>query len=227
VLTAVTTVPSFPSLRCANYAIIQTRISGTHLALPVRVHLKTAKRIAQLKAQVAGIKTGSELVQRAEHQAATGSTKREGKRQSDASPNLRVVTKRKHKTSARENTRVAGFEYKQRKPEDSLLRKVIKENRASFLQYIRSNRDGNSLPPFVIKELEKYIECGVIRKGLALFKCYKCGRPKVVAFSCKGRGFCPSCGGKRMTMQAAHLVDNVIGLIPTRQWVISVSFGDG
>lgn len=41
----------------------------------------------------------------------------------------------------------------------------------------------------------------------------------VVAFSCKGRGFCPSCTGRRMADLAAHLVDEVLPKVAIRQWV--------
>src|ERR671937_1050636 len=41
-------------------------------------------------------------------------------------------------------------------------------------------------------------------------------------FSCKRRGFCPSCAGRRMAQIAAHLVEQVIPWVPTRQWVVSV-----
>ena len=44
----------------------------------------------------------------------------------------------------------------------------------------------------------------------------------VVAFSCNGRGVCPSCNGRHMTQTAAHLADHVIPPVPVRQWVISV-----
>jgi hypothetical protein len=44
----------------------------------------------------------------------------------------------------------------------------------------------------------------------------------VVAFSCKGRGVCPSCYGRHMAQTAAHLADHVIPPVPVRQWVISV-----
>jgi len=46
----------------------------------------------------------------------------------------------------------------------------------------------------------------------------------LVAFSCKGRGFCPSCGGRRMADTAAHLVDSVLPAVPVRQWVLSLPF---
>ena len=45
---------------------------------------------------------------------------------------------------------------------------------------------------------------------------------RLVAFSCKGRGVCPSCNGRHMAQTAAHLVDHVIPPVPVRQWVISV-----
>ena len=54
--------------------------------------------------------------------------------------------------------------------------------------------------------------------------CDTCARERVVAFACKGRGFCPSCGGRRMADTAAHLVDRVIPSVPVRQWVLSLPF---
>ncbi len=36
------------------------------------------------------------------------------------------------------------------------------------------------------------------------------------------RGFCPSCGARRMAQTAAHLVDHVIPHVPVRQWVLSM-----
>ena len=38
----------------------------------------------------------------------------------------------------------------------------------------------------------------------------------------KRRGFCPSCGARRMAQTAAHLVDHVIPHVPVRQWVLSM-----
>ncbi|MBN1669736.1 MAG: transposase zinc-binding domain-containing protein [Kiritimatiellae bacterium] len=35
--------------------------------------------------------------------------------------------------------------------------------------------------------------------------------------SCKGRGFCPSCGGRRMADTAAHLVERVLPHVAVRQ----------
>ena len=55
-------------------------------------------------------------------------------------------------------------------------------------------------------------------------QCESCHKENLVAFSCKRRGFCPSCGGRRMSETAIHLVDHVLPLKPIRQWVISFPF---
>lgn len=46
----------------------------------------------------------------------------------------------------------------------------------------------------------------------------------LLAFSCKRRGFCPSCGARRMTDGAAWVVDQVLPDRPVRQWVLSLPF---
>ena len=51
-----------------------------------------------------------------------------------------------------------------------------------------------------------------------------CTFERLVPFSCKGRGFCPSCGGRRMTERAAHLVDEVLPPVPVRQWVLTLPY---
>ena len=50
----------------------------------------------------------------------------------------------------------------------------------------------------------------------------QCHAEKLVAFSCKKRGFCPSCGGRRMAETAALLADEVLPERPLRQWVLSL-----
>jgi hypothetical protein len=42
----------------------------------------------------------------------------------------------------------------------------------------------------------------------------------LVAFSCKRRGFCLSCGARRMIETSAHLIDHVLPAVPIRQWVL-------
>jgi Family of unknown function (DUF6616)/Transposase zinc-binding domain len=64
--------------------------------------------------------------------------------------------------------------------------------------------------------------CGVLARGFARFRCDGCRHEILVAFSCKGRGFCPSCCGRRMADLAGHLADHVLGGLPVRQWVLTL-----
>lgn len=43
----------------------------------------------------------------------------------------------------------------------------------------------------------------------------------LVPLSCKGRGFCPSCGARRMAETAASLVHELIPHVPVRQFVVT------
>ena len=67
-----------------------------------------------------------------------------------------------------------------------------------------------------------YLQCGVLAHGFLRLGCDTCKHELLLAFSCKRRGFCPSCAGRRMAQTAAHLVERVIPWVPTRQWVVSV-----
>jgi hypothetical protein len=47
------------------------------------------------------------------------------------------------------------------------------------------------VPEFVKRELEGYVDCGLLARGFALLQCQNpdCKQQKLVAFSCKGRGY--------------------------------------
>ncbi len=94
---------------------------------------------------------------------------------------------------------------------------------AAFVAALEARTDGVGLPAFVRAEFDKFLRCGVLSHGFARVRCGACGFERLLPFSCKGRGFCPSCGGRRMTERAAHLVDHVLPPdVPVRQWVLSV-----
>jgi len=68
------------------------------------------------------------------------------------------------------------------------------------------------------------LKCGRLEYGFLRVRCSACHAEKLVAFSCKRRGFCPSCGARRMVDTASLLVDEVLPPVPIRQWVLSVLF---
>jgi hypothetical protein len=108
--------------------------------------------------------------------------------------------------------------YARRRPEETLLYRVVREHWPSF----RDNAgEQGGLPRFVVRELDDYLGCGLPERGLVHLACSRCGQSIVVAFSCKRRGFCPSCCGRRSADVAAHMVDEVFPEVPIRQWVCS------
>jgi len=85
-------------------------------------------------------------------------------------------------------------------------------------------RHGKHLPAYVTKEFDEYLKCGRLEHGFLRVRCESCHDEKLVAFSCKRRGFCPNCGARRMTDSATLLVDEILPHQPMRQWVLSVPF---
>ena len=83
---------------------------------------------------------------------------------------------------------------------------------------------GAPVARFVEREVRRYLECGVLAHGFLRVHCDACGHDRLVAFSCKGRGFCPSCGGRRMADTAAQLVDCILPEVPVRQWVLTLPY---
>ena len=83
---------------------------------------------------------------------------------------------------------------------------------------------GRELPGYVQREFEDFLKCGRLEHGFLRVRCESCHAEHLVAFSCKRRGFCPSCGARRMAESAALLVDDVLPEQPMRQWVLSFPF---
>ena len=88
----------------------------------------------------------------------------------------------------------------------------------------RARGAGAPVARFVEREIRAYLACGVLAHGFIRVHCDACDHDRLVAFACKGRGFCPSCGGRRMADTAAHLVDRVLPEVPIRQWVLTLPY---
>jgi hypothetical protein len=70
--------------------------------------------------------------------------------------------------------------------------------------------------------VEGYLACGLWQGGFARVRCRRCPEEFLVAFSCKRRGLCPSCGAKRATELAAFLQDEVVEQVGHAQWVFTI-----
>ncbi len=111
--------------------------------------------------------------------------------------------------------------YERHRPEQATLYRLVQQHAATFFAP-GEDAGGAGLPQFVRDEFDAFLECGILAHGFLRLRCGECGHDRLLAFSCKRRGFCPSCGARRMSQTAAHLVDHVIPQVPVRQWVLSL-----
>ena len=137
----------------------------------------------------------------------------------------------------------AAVHHERHRPEQTTLYRLVQQHAQTFSAQTEE-ATGVSLPQFVKDEFPAFLECGILAHGFLRLRCGDCGHDKLVAFSCKRRGFCPSCGARRMAQTAAHLVEHALALppgrspgtnspldclcpgslphVPVRQWVLSL-----
>lgn len=79
---------------------------------------------------------------------------------------------------------------------------------AHYMDFIaRLEAQDRPLPAYVREEFDEYLRCCVLDHGFLRVVCEQCHAERLVAFSCKKRGLCPSCGARRMAESARHLVE--------------------
>jgi hypothetical protein len=110
--------------------------------------------------------------------------------------------------------------YQRHRPEDTLLSQLVERYYPDFAQLMAAQ--GTPLPTYVSQVFEDYLKCGRLEHGFPRVRCERCHAEKLVAFSwpllripalaalvhpCSSsrRGFCPSCGARRMVDSAAGL----------------------
>jgi hypothetical protein len=113
--------------------------------------------------------------------------------------------------------------YQRRQPERSTLYRIVQQHSETlFAEAEQAWADSGGYPQWVKDEVAAYLRCGLMQHGFARFACRRCGHERLVAYSCKGRGLCPSCIAKRSALTAAHLTDQVLPECDYRQWTLSV-----
>jgi hypothetical protein len=96
-----------------------------------------------------------------------------------------------------------------------VLYRCVQQHLETWLAQCRDGHDDEwSVPEYVEREFRRYLECGVLAHGFARARCGQCGHDFLIAFSCKGRGVCPSCITGRMVATAAHLTDHGSAPLP-------------
>ncbi len=110
--------------------------------------------------------------------------------------------------------------YRRRRPERTVLYRLVQHLETWLARAREGDPDSSPIPRHVEHELRGFLECGILACGFARAHC---GHDFLIAFSCKGRGVCPSCTTRRMAATAAHLVEHVFPQVPVRrQWVVTL-----
>jgi hypothetical protein len=97
------------------------------------------------------------------------------------------------------HTRARCRVYRRRRPERTPLYRAVQGHLETYLALAgEGHNDGEGVPQYVEREFRRYLECGILAHGFARARCGDCGHDFLIAFSCKGRGVCPSCNARRM-----------------------------
>lgn len=110
--------------------------------------------------------------------------------------------------------------YERHRPEQTLMYQVVEQYYPAFLDQLA--QQDISLPSYVEQTFLDYLKCGRLENGFLRVRCEDCHAERLVAFSCKRRGFCGSCHSRRMVDSAALLMDEILPEQLHRQWVLSV-----
>ena len=87
-------------------------------------------------------------------------------------------------------------EYARRRLEQTLLYQLVESHYPRFVEHLAARE--RALPMQVVREFEDYLKCGRHEHGFLRDRCADCQAERLVAFSGKRRGLCPSCGARRM-----------------------------
>ncbi|MGG7056584.1 transposase zinc-binding domain-containing protein [Nitrosomonas sp. ANs5] len=132
----------------------------------------------------------------------------------------RKPTKNLHQ-SAQHATAGNRIHYERHRPEETVLYQLVQENVETFLHKLKLKL-GRGYPILSKMNSMHFLNVAPMAHGFLRLRCASCAHDKLVAYSCKRRGFCLSCGGRRMAQTAAYLVDHIIPRVPVRQWVLSL-----
>jgi ribosomal protein S27E len=114
--------------------------------------------------------------------------------------------------------------YRPRHPERTVLYRVLFHYFDRFLAEYegRFEKEYGFLRPIIKEVVERYLDCGNPRCGFARIRCPDCGEERLLMFSCRTRGFCPSCHSKRLEEWGEWMRETLLLDVPHRQVVFTI-----
>ncbi len=95
-------------------------------------------------------------------------------------------------TASQSPTQTNGYERHQ--PDQTLLYQLVEQH---YPPKASLEAQGQHLPRYIQQEFNDLLQCGRLEYGFMRVRCEDCHHERLVAFSCKRRGFLP-CGARRM-----------------------------
>jgi ribosomal protein S27E len=114
--------------------------------------------------------------------------------------------------------------YRARHPERTVLYRVLFHHFDRFLAEYEGRFEGDygHFRPIVKEVVERYLDCGNPKCGFARIRCPDCAEERLVMFSCRTRGFCPSCHAKRVEEWGEWMRETLLLDVPHRQVVFTI-----
>ncbi|HCF93553.1 MAG TPA: hypothetical protein DEW46_00675 [Verrucomicrobia bacterium] len=114
--------------------------------------------------------------------------------------------------------------YRPRRPKSSPLWKCLSGHFNAFLELYEEQYQPRYgfLRPIIPEVVNKFLDCGDLEHGFARVRCDDCKHEYLLAFSCKGRWFCPCCHQKKVQIFGALLSEAVLFPVPHRHFTFGM-----
>ena len=114
--------------------------------------------------------------------------------------------------------------YQPRRPRASPLWQLVRHGWDDFLANyeIKYRQSLGPLHPAATATVESFLRCGDLASGFTRLQCPDCGHERLLAFTCKGRHFCPSCHQRRVRSTSDWIATAVCHEVPHRQFVFTI-----
>ena len=114
--------------------------------------------------------------------------------------------------------------YRPRHPERTVLYRVLFHHFERFVAEYeeRFEKAYGYFRPIIKDVVENYLDCGNPRCAFARIRCPRCRAEHLLMFSCKTRGFCPSCHAKRLEEWGEWVRETLLLDVPHHQVVFTI-----
>jgi hypothetical protein len=114
--------------------------------------------------------------------------------------------------------------YRARNPRKSPLWQCVNSHYTEF-ERVYGEIYEKEYGPFrreVTEVTQRFLKCGDPRHGFARVRCDHCRHEYLLPFSCKCRGFCPSCQQRKVQTTAQFIVAQIVAPVPHRLYTLTI-----